>query len=379
MAPVTEHHKINDEITIFKQDNSKNYYARVKIGRKWHTKTTGTKDQMEATVKAVQIQTTFQYKPPPSKKHQFVNIANKAIKRMKEENDRAIYKDYIQVINKYLIPYFGKTPISDIDRQALFDFDKWRTEQAGRVLAKSTILNHNAALMRVFDEAEIGKIITHTQVPKLKNTGVEGKKRVAFTKEEVGEIISNEKWFAAGRKQVTRDIRKLLRNYILVAVGTGMRPGTEMENLQWCDVGEDTEDGETVTTITVRKGKTTKHTDTRTIVCRDNLTFVLKDMRFVGNHTLDDDLVFAMPNGKPPKDLSRSFKALLKDCDLLKSKFGDRTLYSLRHSYITWALRDKTLTTAAIASQCGTSETMIEEHYNHLVSLMFRQGFSKTI
>ena len=46
------------------------------------------------------------------------------------------------------------------------------------------------------------------------------------------------------------------------------------------------------------------------------------------------------------------------------------SLYSLRHSYITWQLQ-RGLSKGKIAKQCGTSEAMIEQHYSHVTPSMY--------
>ncbi len=61
--------------------------------------------------------------------------------------------------------------------------------------------------------------------------------------------------------------------------------------------------------------------------------------------------------------------------DLKHSPRGDRTLYSLRHTYITQQLLNK-LPAQVVSRQCGTSAQMLEEHYNHIVPEMFTAELS---
>lgn len=46
------------------------------------------------------------------------------------------------------------------------------------------------------------------------------------------------KWYKTGRKQRTRNIRELLRDYVLILANTGMRHGTETANLKWNNIEE---------------------------------------------------------------------------------------------------------------------------------------------
>lgn len=79
--------------------------------------------------------------------------------------------------------------------------------------------------------------------------------------------------------------------------------------------------------------------------------------------------MFCLPDGTVTEHLPQTFKAFLKDAGLLKCpKTGeDRTLYSLRHSYATFALVNDGMDIHALAIQMGTSIGMIERHYSHLM------------
>ena len=53
MAKVTELHHIDKDqnLSIFKQDNSSKYYARFKLERQWYVKATGEADKVAAITK----------------------------------------------------------------------------------------------------------------------------------------------------------------------------------------------------------------------------------------------------------------------------------------------------------------------------------------
>ncbi len=250
MAKTIEKHEISDGIYIYKADNSSRWFARFKINSMWKTKSTKEKDIQQAIFKAVRLQTEYQIKadndlPIFSRKktaaNTFVTIAKNAIKRMEQEkangSGKVVYNDYIQALNKYHIPYFDKVDIKDIDLQALMDFDEWRIAKLGRVPAKSTINTHNSAMQRVFDEAVIGKHITASELPVLKNEGVTGKRRAAFSHQEYFDILEAVKnWIPVRKKKVTTDTFTLLYYYIQFSALTGARPGKEIDNLTWGDV-----------------------------------------------------------------------------------------------------------------------------------------------
>jgi hypothetical protein len=78
--------------------------------------------------------------------------------------------------------------------------------------------------------------------------------------------------------------------------------------------------------------------------------------------------VFRLPDGTVSKNLRQTFKLLMKDTGLLKCpRTGqDRTLYSFRHTYATFALLNDGMDVHTLAVQMGTSIQMIERHYSHL-------------
>jgi integrase len=88
------------------------------------------------------------------------------------------------VLNKWLIPYFGGTDIAKLDLAAVTAFDAWRTAQNGKVPAQSTINNHNSALNRVLDEAELNGWIVKSLRPTLLNKGIKTQSRGSFSIEE---------------------------------------------------------------------------------------------------------------------------------------------------------------------------------------------------
>lgn len=154
-----------------------------------------------------------------------------------------------------------------------------------------------------------------------------------------------------------------------------MRPGTEIEHVQWRDISFRLNDGVPEITVAVRNGKTTEFTGTRHVVVRSDFVANLEDLvtRFPNRQA--NEKVFLLANGKDPKSLSRKFSDILAKLNLKKSPYGERTLYSLRHSYITWNLKTKA-DIASLAKQCGTSIEMIDRTYSHLLPTMFRQEFS---
>ena len=225
---------------------------------------------------------------------------------------------------------------------------------------------------RVFDEAVIHKYITASEVPKLKNTGRSGERRGAFTRAEYDRIVkAAKKWIKEQPQKRIQEIRQVLYYYIQFAALSGIRPGTELENLTWGDVDLRDGEGATYLIITVRKGKTTKHTGTREVICKNELDYVVAEM-IKGHMYEPEDKVFEIGR---MDTLGKSFTRLLKKLNLYEDAHGKRTLYSLRHTYITLELQRGTAM-HVVAKQCGTSIEMLERHYSHVVPEMFAEQLS---
>ena len=78
--------------------------------------------------------------------------------------------------------------------------------------------------------------------------------------------------------------------------------------------------------------------------------------------------VFRLSDGTVSQNLRKTFKRLMIDTGLLTCpRTGqNRTLYSFRHTYATFALLNDGMDIHTLAIQMGTSIAMIERHYSHL-------------
>lgn len=87
------------------------------------------------------------------------DVATFCISEMQKQLDAGLgkksYRDYVIVLNRYLIPYFGDKFVTSIDYEELQRFAKWRADKMGREPMASTLNIHNSALNRVFDEAMV--------------------------------------------------------------------------------------------------------------------------------------------------------------------------------------------------------------------------------
>jgi integrase len=80
-----------------------------------------------------------------------------------------------------------------------------------------------------------------------------------------------------------------------------------------------------------------------------------------------DEYVFETRDGSKVKDWHGAFEILMEESGLLQDRHGDRrTLYSLRHTYATFALTNR-VGIHVLARQMATSIGMLEKHYSHLI------------
>ena len=379
--------QIHKKLRLDKRAGSDNWYARLTLpSGKRLIKTTKTDDLEAAKEVALrlyyEVDARIQNKLPATTR-KFKDVARHAIHRMEAELEQGVgkqaYKDYIQVLNKWLIPYFGGTDICKLDLAAVTAFDAWRTEQNGKVPAQSTINNHNAALNRVLDEAELNGWIVKSLRPTLLNKGVKTESRGSFTVEEYRTIFTALRGY---HKQTTNEksaaTRETLRNYVLFLANTGVRHGTEALGLCWRNIEWYERDGERYLAINV-DGKTNK----RTAIARDRVVdFLWRQAQLNSRISVADfdaliaakldETVFTTRLGAVATvpNLNRAFNALLDELGLKTGADGRiRTLYSWRHFYATQDL-ERGVSTHALSRQLGNSTEMIDRHYSKYSPLL---------
>lgn len=372
---------LKGKVVLTKRARSSYWQARYRIGRKWIRTSTKTEDLEEAEVFATDHYYESKFKEKnniPIVTRKFSNVAE-AVK-MKLENDTSLVMaaDYIRAIDNYLIPFFGSHNVATVDYPLIVQFNDWRVEKMKREPAMTTVRTHAAVLRRIFEEAVVHDYMSEAQVPSLKVKNRKGRKferRVTFTMDEYRVLARFMiTWSEQGTPGKPTDMRRLLREYVLILANSGIRHGTEALSMRWNRLKEmeDKEDGRHAVMAWV-DGKTDANWAVMRPRCRIFLkrikkrTEALKDLTW--EETLQQDLpVFALPDGTVTNNLRQTFKKLLKDAKLLVDPITkqNRTLYSLRHFYITQAILADKMSPIKLAAQCRTSVMMLEKHYFHL-------------
>lgn len=395
---------VKGRVALYKRGRSGCWQCRVKLkDGSWHRVSTGEYEVEEATDKALEIyheKRALARLEMPQVSRTFRSAARIAINKMKDDlnagRGKTVFTHYISALEQYFIPYFGNFHVDKMNTARMNDFDQWRLEQMNKpAIAQSTLNTHNSAVNLVFKAAIDKGWMTETQKPSLTNKGSKGNTRPHFTRTDYSIMVRRLRHWAesgyANRKTSTNQfvpkkkirentamIRELLRDYVLILGNTGARHGTEMMNLKWKNiewfVGRD---GSKFIQMSV-DGKTGK----RQLIARHRVVTHLKRIqsRFpeLAELSFDellrkrvDEYVFRLRDGSQTSAMDKNFQQYLERLNLLYGGDGSekRTLYSLRHTYATFALEDG-VPIAILAKQMGTSVQMIQKHYSKFVPNM---------
>ena len=411
----TTHTIIAEQLHVFKRARSAVWQCKYLANGKWIRESTNTKDLAEAKAIA-----TDKFADAKARKRNNLNavrryfrsVAKATIKKIEEEiaNGRGTQQlsDYIKIIDNYLIKYLGNYYVDNIDYKKLDILDKKRIKDMKRVPSRSTMLNHNAALNRVFDEAIYRGFMTESQRPKLVAKGKASEKREGFTLEEVKVMRKGfDSWIAKGKSD-SKELRALLKDYVFVLLDTGARPGKEILNLRWIDIEYKvnliktnekliTDDGveeeyiknnpnvylkiaEAKTKSRIANGYIDTITALRNIAQRNynkslfqlllekNKDYIFRYREIVTKRQKDKTRVAQF---KTPTSFSKLFDEYLTEVGLLyePSTNKKRVFYSLRHSYATFQLLIENINIEVLAKQMGTSMAMISKFYSDVTAM----------
>ena len=376
-------HARNGEVVLYKRGDSTRWQARFKLkDLKWRrlaTKHTNIQYAAETACECYDRARFLFAANIPIASKRFDVIARVTVDELQGQvtagHGKVVYNDYVAVIKKYLIPFFGSYNLNTIGYEELQRFDTWRRKEMGRQPVLSTITTHNSAMNRVYHTAVERGWIAQSQVPKLKNTGIKGVAREAFSLSEYKSLTSYmPHWIDGGHTAKTAQMRRLLRDYVLILANTGIRHGTEALGLCWKDIAWITKSGERYLQLTVN-GKTGKRTSIANHNTQDYLHRIQERRSNIAHLSFDNLLkkklnekVFLLEDGTATNSLAGTFRNLMRDSGLDKDRVPKekRTLYSLRHTYAHFALLTDKMDVYTLARQMGTSVKMIEQHYGHL-------------
>ena len=384
-ADIEMHLMRDGELTVFKRRKSNKWQCRFKMfNGRWICVSTKQIALDYAKTVASKIFDEARYRESvglaPVKKT-FTDIAQTCVQELRADiaakTHKKIYVDYIGIIEKYFIPFFGEKHIQSIKQNNIAEFERWRNNKMGKAPKSSTLMNFASAFSRVVQTAvQYGWLSERIAIPKMSRKGEKGETRPAFTAEEIAKLQKFMiEWERNAQTDAEKSNRPLLCDYVNLLLMTGMRHGTEAMNIQWkhCEWYE--VDGVKYLRIHVN-GKT----GARYLIAKHECIKVLQRL-----HSRQDDIkgkqldlvfgriskyIFRNEKLLRPRTFNGIFSKLMRDSGLMwNAQDQNRTLYSLRHTYATQELLSGT-DIHTLAKQMGTSVRMLEQHYSKLTATM---------
>mgnify|MGYP006431238527 CR=1 FL=1 len=398
----------NGAVRVYQRDDVERplWHCRIKLpNRPYVRRSLKTHDRAEAIAVARELYADLRYK---AKRGQlaspktFSEVARELLRHMdsqvqlgKEPPDKL--QRYRQTIDRYLVPFFGKTRIDSVTPKAVQSYRQWREtywlsgpgskaefieyERNGKTVrarkakpkvpAANRLAIEDTVLRQVFGFAKAHGYVSDSDIPEIKSAPQRSERRPAFTLQGYRKLFrTSQKRMRQAQDQRVREQRQLLHDFVLIMVNSGLRP-VEAHSLRWRDIEAfKSKEGRTYVRLWVRgKGKkreTVPMTNTRVYLNR------IKQRRQAyaaakGQVVDDSEQVFAMSDGTRVQSFKRSFEELLKAAGLTESHDGKHyTPYSLRHTYATFRLLYGRVSIHTLAVNMGTSVEMIERHYSHV-------------
>lgn len=291
-------------------------------------------------------------------------IAEYEVLTQGERNARWV-QDHYRRIRTYLVPFFGKMGLSTINGGTVQEYRISRlTPGEDKKLPSRSTLHHETVTMRLV----LKTAVRHRWLSYLPDISQPYKKsakvvhRAWFTPEEYKQLYQATRANAQKAREASRKVKEegqarqvwraeQLHDKILFLANTGLRPD-EANWLEYRDVEivKDDASGEKILDIQVRGKRGVGY-------CKSTNGAVFPFQRMVArNKPKPTDRVF-------PADHKKQFNAILDKLGLKFDREGNRrTLYSLRHSYISFRLLEGA-DIYQVAKNCRTSVEMIEKHY----------------
>ena len=271
------------------------------------------------------------------------------------ERNAKYVEDHQSRLRNHLLPYFGKMGLSEVTAGAVQDYRIMRANGGDgfKPPSRSTMQHEMVTFRQVLKTA-------------LRHGWIEGMPDTSTPYRASGKVV-HRAWFSPDEYKklylATRENAKLaeghswhwnaeqLHDKILFMANTGIRPD-EANWLEYRDVNivKDEATDETILEIEVRGKRGVGYCKSTTGAVRP---FQRMSER---NQPSPTDKLF-------PVDHKRQFNRILEEQELKFDREGNRrTLYSLRHSYISFRLLEGA-DIYQIAKNCRTSVEMIEKHY----------------
>ncbi len=354
----------------------KKWNARYRIQGRYKVKSLRTADFSKAKTVALEEYDELRFKDKhglPIFDKSFEAVAEEFIeygfKRIEAGEISQYWAGTAQSILRNWQRYLANLDVNKIPQEKIDGYIEWRNKnnRYNKPIKMETAVTELSYLRQCLYWARDRKYVSEVQIPYIKPPKIPQHKR---RKREPFTLVEYQRLYRFMRRWVKEpndpDViydREILRHYILFLANTGLRTGSETKDLRWKDI-EYRDDGHIY--IWVSGGK--RGADE--CAAQPRLKPTLERWRKMAYSSEPDDIVFAKIHNK--RGVTDKFKllfnSLLEESGLRVGRQGTkRTLYSLRHTFITFALRYGNNPDAFfIAKNCRTSVKQIENHYGHV-------------
>lgn len=370
------------------------WYMRIRLpGHKGYVvkdKSTGTEDWETARRIAEDRYDDLWYRARqkiPLKPITFLQLFKLWLENDPKDRGAARQDSLMKTCRRYLLPFFGKHVVDQIDVNICAKYwgwrlDYWKSKSEAALKAENVKIfaeTPSAATLHMEKQAFLqvmrwGQKHNHvTSIPSfdppMKKPKPRDIRRPAFSYEEHIKLRNAATIRAAPKITPYQNAygRHWLNAFVGVAFGTGMRLN-ELLSLKWKFVTEFGLGGRKYLEIYVPEE--TK-TGWRWVVCMPDVRTDLWLWRKNKCRYVDpDDYIFATYDREKHKGPQKAFDRLMKDAELTHDPVtGDkRSIYSIRHTYITFRILYGKVSLPDLARNTGTSVRIIETHYDHVLN-----------
>ena len=387
----------------------RNYYLRVKEkGKTPYVKSLDTQDRSEALVKGRLLYQEVRGKIARGEKSRSIVTSKLIEKYLASESKKIsplpkagitqgtyeVKEGYLRIWQRFIDERnLSSKAIEQLPTDIGKDFPYWlQTQEKQRYTDKPYSHEYiNAALVEAksmyYKFALPSKYISQHNIPQFERLRVQpdsGHKRDVLTEEEWLKLTtylrSNVYLKPEGRSKLEECKRKIFREYMLIAYGTGDRPGSLIK-MKWGDIRinpQDTVENQQIMRLLKVRSENSKTGRSRTInapVAR-RLERLKKAYEEIGMECEPNDYLFRNPTpARRTKNVAWGQSVLTSRLKSVLEWSGiqtelDRTnrkivLYSQRHFYVSLRLRHG-MNIHLLAKNIGSSVLYIEKNYSHV-------------